>query len=64
MSYREDMRKSWRSPKRSIRKFGGVILTFDPWKQFPAGYRMFASLFLFITKVLFFSTKKVLGGYT
>ena len=61
--YKDDLKKASKPIRKSFKTVIKSLKTLDPWKQFMPTFWLVATLHLFIIRFLFYSIKKIAGGY-
>lgn len=61
--YSDDLKKASKSVRKSFKTVLKSLKTLDPWKQFMPVFWLVATLHLFVIQFLFYSIKKISGGY-
>ena len=61
--YSDDLKKAGKPVKKSIKTVIKSLKTLDPWEQFMPVFWLVVTLHLFIVRFLFYSVKKIAGGY-
>ena len=61
--YTDDLKKASKPVRRSLKVVVKSLKTLDPWKQFMPVFWLVATLHIFVIQFLFYSIKKVAGGY-
>lgn len=61
--YSDDLKKASKPVGKSFKTVMKSLRTLNPWKQFMPVFCLVAILHIFIIQFLFYSIKKVAGGY-